>query len=258
MTAEEELFKSGKTERYIEKAKEKDNGMEGAPTTVNFNNLLKEEMLWLYQHRCKAHNRRYTEHPSCFLKECKGVFHEEEKIGFLDIETTNLDADFGYILCWSLKELDGELIHSSVTTKEIREYRFDERLMRDFLQAIKPYNRLVGYYSKNFRFDIPFLRTRALKWNLEFPQYRDVFFTDAFDLVKPKLKLHRNRLEVACDLLNIPSKGHRLNPEVWQRAQAGSKDALDYIQTHCDEDVLSLEAVFKRLQGFVKLSKVSL
>jgi len=226
------------------------------PQGVNLNKLPKDEILWLFNHQCQ-HGHRYTEHPRCFLIENAGIVREE-KIGFLDIETTNLNADFGYILCYSLKELDGKLTHRTVMPKEIRAYSFDRGVVRRFLKDIEPFDRLVGYYSKDRRFDIPYLRTRALKWGLDFPAYKDFMFTDAFDLVKPKLKLHRNRLEVACDLLGIPSKGHRLNPEIWQRAQAGSKQALDYIQRHCDEDVLSLEQVFKRLHIFGRIGKTSI
>ena len=231
---------------------------ERVPRGINFNRLLKDEILWLFNHRCDTHHRRFTEHPQCFLDEYKGRLEEQEKIGFVDIETTNLNADFGYILCYSLKELDGELVHKSITPREIRSYRFDKNVVREFLNVIKPYDRLVGYYSKDYRFDMPYLRTRALKWDLNFPEYKDYLFTDAYDLVKAKMRLHRSRMETACDFLGIPSKGHRLNPEVWQRCQAGSKQALDYVQMHCDEDVLSLEALFKRLHIFSRVGKASI
>jgi len=226
------------------------------PSGVNFNRLKKDEILWLYNHTCK-HGHRYSEHPTCFREERKEELHQE-RIAFVDIETTNLAADFGYIFCYSLKEEDKEIVRRCATPKEIRAYKFDQGVVKQFLKDIKGYDRLVGYYSKDRRFDIPYLRTRALHWNLHFPGWRDLLFTDAFDLVKPKLRLHRNRLEVACDLLGIPSKGHRLDPEVWQRALAGSKQALDYIQTHCDEDVISLEQVFKRLNIFGRQGKTSI
>jgi len=230
---------------------------ETIPTTVNLNRLLKTQILWLYNHKCK-HNHRYTEHPVCFLEEWGDKIAEIEKIAFVDIETNNLHADFGYIICYSIKELDGNIIHNSVTPKEIHSYNFDKRLLREFFRDVKPYDRLVVYYGKNYRFDIPFLRTRALKWNLPFPQYGEEFLTDVFDLVKGKLRLHRNRLETACDLLDIPAKGHRLNPDIWLKAMAGSQQALEYIQVHCDEDVVSLEEVYKRLEGFSRSTKTSI
>lgn len=230
---------------------------ERVPSGINFNRLLKDEIVWLYNHVCR-HRHRYSEHPQCFLEEYKDRISTTEKVGFLDIEATNLQADFGYILCYSLKELDGELKHRSVTPEELRAYVFDKKVMKQFLEDIESFDRLVGFYSKDYRFDVPFLRTRALKWGLEFPEWRDFLFTDAYDLSKPKLRLHRNRLENVAELFNIPSKQHRLNPEVWQRAQAGSKRALDYIQLHCDEDVLTLEGVYKRLNKFSRHSRTSI
>jgi uncharacterized protein YprB with RNaseH-like and TPR domain len=223
------------------------------PSGVNLNRLKKDEILWLYNHRCE-HSKRFTEHPACY----KGELAIPEKIGFIDIETTGLQAQFGYIFCFSLKELDGKIVHRLITPQEIRTYKFDKGVIIDFLKAIKGYDRLVGYYSKDNRFDMPFLRTRALKWGLDFPGWRDILFTDVYDLIRPKLKLNRNRMEVACELLGIPSKQHRLTPEVWQRAQAGSPKALAYILKHCDEDVVSLEALYKRVKGFGRPSRVSI
>jgi uncharacterized protein YprB with RNaseH-like and TPR domain len=230
---------------------------EPIPSGVNFNRLKKSEIVWLFNHFCK-HKHRYTEHPTCFLEEYKDRLATMERVGFLDIEATNLNADFGYILCYSLKELNGALVHCSVTPRDIRSYKFDKRVMGQFLKDIQPFDRLVGYYSKDYRYDIPMLRSRSLFWDLNFPEWKDYLFTDVYDLAKGKLKLHRTRLETVCDFFGIPSKEHRLNPEVWQRAQAGSKRALDYIQIHCDEDVLSLEAVYKRLNTFGRQSKLSI
>ena len=230
---------------------------EKIPSGVNFNRLLKEEMVWLYNHSCR-HKHKYTEHPKCFLEEYKDKLTVTEKVGFLDIETTGLQADFGYILCYSIKALDGDLTHRTITSEEIRSYIFDKNVVKQFLKDIEPYDRLVGFYSKDYRFDVPYLRTRALRWKLDFPEWRDYLFTDVYDLAKPKLRLNHNRLQNICDLLGIPSKQHRINPEVWQRAQAGSPQALAYIQKHCDEDVISLEAVYKRLNQFSRHSKTSI
>lgn len=231
--------------------------MERIPPTTNLNRLNKADMLWLFNHFCR-HGHRYTEHPTCFIEDYKDQLSTIERVGFLDIEATGLQADFGYMLCYSLKELDGPLVHCSVTSKAIRNYQFDRNVMRQFLKDIQGFDRLVGYYSKDYRFDVPFLRTRALKWNLDFPTWKEYMFTDMYDFAKSKLRLHRNRLETVCDLLAIPSKGHRLNPEVWQRAQAGSQRALEWVQTHCDEDVQSLEQVYKRLYQFKAVSKASI
>ena len=228
---------------------------EQVPTSVNYNRLNKDAILWLYNHRCK-HRVRYAEHPNCFLAEQEAGI--TEKVGFIDIETTGLQAQFGYIFCFALKELDGDMFARSITSQEIRTYKFDKGVILSFLEAVKGYDRLVGYYSKDNRFDMPFLRTRALKWGLDFPGWRDILFTDVYDLVRGKLKLNRNRMEVACELVGIPSKQHRLNPDVWQRGQAGDPKSLDYILTHCKEDVVALEALYKRLENFGRPDRASI
>jgi len=226
------------------------------PSGTNFNRLKKDEILWLWGHWCK-HGHRYTEHPTCFLEECKDGM-PKEKIAFIDCETSNFDADFGFVFCFSLREEDGLEKRRCVTPREIRNFTFDRGVMSQFLKDIKGYDRLIGYYSKDRRFDIPFLRSRALFWGLDFPGWRDMLFSDAYDLVRPKLKLHRNRMEVACDLLGIPSKGHRLIPEVWMKALTGDKESLDYIQTHCSEDTESLRQLYKRLHNFGRQSRMSI
>jgi uncharacterized protein YprB with RNaseH-like and TPR domain len=231
--------------------------MEAIPSGVDFNKLTKGEILWLYSHRCK-HKHRFTEHPLCFLEEYKDRLSQLERVGFLDIEATNLQGDFGYCLCYSIKELGGGIRHRSVTPEEIRSYKFDKGVMKQFLSDIQDFDRLIGYYSKDYRFDVPFLRTRALRWDLDFPGWKEYLFTDVYDMVKAKLRLHRNRLETACLLLGIPAKQHRLDPEIWQKAQAGCSDSLNWIQKHCDEDVLSLEAVYNRLNKFTGSKKASI
>ena len=232
---------------------------EQVPTSVNFNRLKKPEMVWLYNNRCKQHRRRYTEHPHCFKEDYEGQVLFDEVIGFLDIEATNLAADFGYVFCYAIKELDGQIITCSVTPHGVaKEYIFDRDVIRQFIHDIEPFDRLIGYYSKDYRFDVPFLRTRALKWGLDFPEWREHLFTDVYDLAKAKLRLHRTRMENVADLVNVPSKEHRLNPEIWQKAQAGHKESLDYIMTHCVEDVVTLEAIYKRLFKYGRPDRTSL
>lgn len=228
---------------------------EQIPSGVNYNRLNKDAILWLYNHKCK-HKVRYSEHPNCFIAEQgNGI---TEKVGFIDIETTGLQAQFGYTFCFALKELGGEVVGRSITPQEIRSFKFDKGVIQDFIKAVKGYDRLIGYYSKDNRFDMPFLRTRALKWGLDFPEWRDILFTDVYDLVRGKLKLNRNRMEVACELLGIPSKQHRLNPDVWQRGQVGDPDSLAYIFKHCKEDVVALEALYKRLEKYGRPYKSSI
>ena len=228
------------------------------PSDTNLHRLRKDQILWLYDNYCEAHGHRYIEHLNCYRREYPGRGLTIERAGILDIEATNLSADFGYILCYALKEKSGDILERCVTPEEIWEGTFDRNLMRQFVKDVKGFTRLIVYYGGKRRFDIPFLRTRALRWKVSFPEWKSHMVTDVFDLVKPLLRMHRNRLENAADLLGIPSKQHRLNPEVWMRGQAGHQKALDYIMVHCREDVITLEKVYDRLESFRGKDKTSI
>ena len=219
--------------------------------------LLKRELEWLGTHRCE-HGHTYLEHYSCFLEESPGDSPVYEKVGFFDIEASNLSADFGYCFSYALKELDGDIIGRVLTPREIRSFKFDEKLMKELCKDLRKFHRIVVHWGADRRFDLPFVRARALKFNLDFPLYKEIYCQDTWAMAKAKLKLSRNRLENICDFFGIPSKAHKLYPDAWQKALAGDKTSLDYIFTHNVEDVESLEAVWKKLNQYVRRSKTSI
>lgn len=225
------------------------------PAGTNFNRLLKDDILWHYNHYCR-HGHRYSEHPKCFMEEWGNKLGVVENAVCLDIETTNLSADFGYVLCYSLKQLGGDIINRTITPQEIKTSKFDRDVIKQFLKDVKGVDKLITYYGSNF--DLPFLRTRALRHGLGFPEWKDILSVDVYYIARAKLRTHRKRLETIADLMDIPSKQHRLNPDVWMKAQAGSQEALDWVQLHCDEDVVTLEAVYERLINFRGISKTSI
>jgi uncharacterized protein YprB with RNaseH-like and TPR domain len=207
----------------------------------------------------------YLTHPGCFWKEnpTGAGLIAPERIGFLDIEASNLNASFGYIICYCIKKEGGEIVSRCLEPADFTRClktgeAFDKRLMETFLEDCNDFDRFITYYGKNWRFDVPYIRTRCLVSGVEFPAYGEMYVTDVFDYVKPKLKLHRNRLETVCDVLDIPSKGHKLNPKVWTMAMAGDKKSLDYILEHCKEDVTSTELVWEKMSRFGKMTKTSI
>lgn len=215
--------------------------------------LPKQQILRLARQLC-PHHRPFLEHPACLRKE----LGHEEKIGFLDIEASGLQASFSFVFSYCIKELNGKMIERVATSKEIKTYKFDRPLMEQLCKDIRKFERIIVYYGKNYRYDIPFLRTRALYYKLDFPTYSELIVNDLFDTVKSKLRLHRNRLETACEFFSIPCKGHRLNPIVWQRAQAGNKESLQWILEHNREDAISLELLWKKLNEFTSNPKTSI
>lgn len=203
-------------------------------------------ILDMAQSRCE-HGHSLLSHP-----QCRGY---EERQAFVDLEATSLNASFGYILSVSLLCKGGGVWKRAVKPEEIRNHTFDKNLMKEFCDKVWDYDRLIGYYSE--RYDIPFLRTRAELYNLNFPKTKEMRHTDLWKIMKYKFKLHSNRLEAACDFFGIPSKGHRLIPSIWQKAQTGDKKALDFVLTHNIEDVKSTQELYYRIIKYIKVGNTS-
>lgn len=221
--------------------------------------------------RC-IHRHTIEEHPNCFSKGMVNYKFKDEKdwekktgkpwytfpgyrIGYFDIETDNLQADFGTMLSWSIKEKGGDIISSSVTKDELFDGVFDKRLVKDLIDAIREFRIIIGYNSDVF--DIPFVRAKALHYDLDFPEYGDLFTWDLYYTVKSKLRLSRKSLANVCDYLNIPGKTP-IDKDVWRRAKYGDPKALKEVLDHNFGDVIILEKLHNKLEFSRKWIKKSI
>ncbi len=223
---------------------------------IPIRNISKANLEWLATNTCKAHHHNFLDHYACYKKErpVDSPFHE--RIGFLDLECTGLKANWDFILSYCIKELDGPILGRHLTRREIINYDFDRHLTEELINDVRKFDRVITYYGQ--KFDIPFMKSRSEKWGLDFPAYRDLWQTDVYFIAKANLLLHSTRLMHVCDLLGIPSKEHKLDPDIWQKAQSGHEESLAWIHTHCEEDVTSLEAVYKRLEKYTLPAKRSI
>jgi len=223
---------------------------------VPIRKLKKDQIIWLGEHYCK-HGVSYLEHYNCYLREHPEM--DKEKIGFLDIETTGFYADYDFMLSYCILDDDTNTIYSGlITPSEIKKLTFDKRLVKDLVKDMRRFDRLIVYNGVDYRFDIPFARTRALRWGLDFPSYREIFVNDVYGTVKQKLRLSRKKLANACGLLDIPAKEHTGDPNIWMRAAVGDKEALDYILVHNIEDVQSLKELYHKVEKFMLIGKRSI
>ncbi len=224
----------------------------GNPVPVH--RLSKKQLVWLSEHYCK-HRVPYIAHYSCYLKEHP---EEGERIGFLDIETSNLQADFGIIFSYCIKDSKSDKIYEAVITPRDlkRAGEEDTHIVERCIEDIGQFDRIVTYYGK--RFDIPFLRTRALVCGVPFPEYGTLVHTDLYDVVKRKFRLHSNRLEAACRTLLGKTQKTHIDPKYWRAALRGDKKALDYILDHNRKDVLDLEKLYNHIAQFSKKTNSSI
>ena len=217
--------------------------------------MKKSDIEWLNSHYCK-HGHTFLHDYSCFISEAPPDSPFKEKVGYLDIESTGLKGNWDFMLCWCVKTAGGEILGRHLTQQEITHYKFDKDLTKELIDTINGFDRIVTYYG--MRFDIPFIKTRAEKWGLNFPAYRDLWQTDVYFIAKANLLLHSTRLMHVCDLMGIPNKEHKLDPDIWQKAQSGHIPSLEWIFKHCQEDVTSLELAHERLKKYTIPAKRSL
>jgi len=226
---------------------------------LNIKKLKKSEIDWLATHYCK-HSMSYLEHQNCFFEEAPKDSPFIEKIGFLDIETSGFYADYDFMLSWCILNNDTDEVEKDlIQPDEIRKtYTFDKRIVASLSKALKGYDRVIVYNGVDYRFDIPFARTRALRWGIDFPGYKEILVEDAYIMVKQKLRLSRKKLGNACGLLEIPAKTLPGDPNIWMRASAGDKKELEYVLAHNIEDVVSLKELYNRLNKYVLHGKRSI
>jgi len=221
---------------------------------INPNHLKKAELLTYITGRCK-HHHFYTEHPSCFTREVlEGG--KSQRIGVLDIEFSNFKANYGFILCYAIKEHNKDKISGNcVSPSAIRRFDFDKHLVKKMVNDINKFDQIVTYYGT--KCDVPYMRTRCLEHKVKFPFYGYVKHIDLYYLIRYKLQLQSNSLESACQFFGIKGKSH-INPRIWLRGSHGSKKDLDEIFEHNLGDVKITDELYNKIINYSRKTQRSL
>jgi len=212
---------------------------------MNLSGFTKAELIQMAIQHCK-HKHSYLTHPNCYITEKRG----KKKIGYFDIESGGLTANFDYMLTWVIKTRDKEEYREGcISVLDINNYTLDKRILKELIEALKEYDQIITYYGT--KFDIPFIRTRAMMHNLIFLPFGALQHKDCYYMVKMKMRLHRSSLDSACAALGIRGKNH-IKGNYWMRAKLGDPVALAYVLDHNRKDCQILEKLHKKLEGFVK------
>jgi len=173
----------------------------------------------------------------------------EISIGYLDIESTGFSANIDIMLSWCLKGRgDKKVSGEYITREEIMSENQDARIVELLVEEMNKYDVVYTYYGT--RFDIPFIRTRALYHGTYFPMYKQKSHKDLYYAVKSKLKLHRSSLMAATEFFGIKGKT-RVEPKYWQKARWGDKKSLKRIFEHNKADVVILEKLHRKIEEYV-------
>lgn len=181
---------------------------------------------------------------------------KQVRTGYLDIETTQFNASYGYMVSWAIKDREsGEVLSDALTKKDVASGHFDRRIVKSLLRTMEQFGCVVTYYGTGF--DLPFIRTRTYANGLEFFNMGQIKHIDLYYVVKSKLKLQRSSLEAATALFGISGKNH-VDPAIWMQAAVGDPKAIAYVVDHNQRDVDILQGLHDRLETQSKFTKRSI
>lgn len=177
------------------------------------------------------------------------------RIMFYDLETTDLDADFGNLVAFGWKvlgEKDAHVLSLLDTNKVCKtcgrvDAVDDKPLVVQAHKILSSADMWVTWYGKGF--DAKFINTRILDAKLE--PLPDIPHVDLYWTARGKLKLSSNRLASVQNFLQLPTAKTPITKRAWRRAQAGDVKSIEYIVEHCEKDVDVLEQAYERLRPYV-------
>jgi len=216
------------------------------------------------------HRHTINDHPKCFAKglvkyKDDRQFEKETglgwynypdyRIGYFDIESDGLFADFGTMLTWCIKEKGGKITYDIIEKEDLFNGLADYNLTKSLINEIRKYKIICTYYGTGF--DFPFLRAKALHYGLDFPGYGDIYHFDLYYVARDKLRLTRKSLDNVCDYLKIEGKT-QIDKDAWRKAKYGDPVALQEVLSHNSGDVVILEELHNKLESFRKWTRRSI
>jgi uncharacterized protein YprB with RNaseH-like and TPR domain len=158
---------------------------------------------------------------------------------FLDLETSNLQADFSVILTACLKPYGAApIVFRSDEYPTWEKHRSDDSaITKDISDELRKHAVVVGHYSSGF--DVPFLRAKMVKHNL--PPLPPMFGVDTWRIAKNNFQVSSRRLQTLSRFFDLGDKEPVEGPLWLKAAYDGDKDAMDKVVAHNIQDVLLLE-----------------
>lgn len=198
----------------------------------------------------------------------KYLFNEVFKIGYLDIESSGLSADFDFMISYAILVRDISTGKTSIRKARINikdlEYAkkkgdadlIDERILKQLMEDISDLDVLIGHwFIGKHRHDIPFIRSRmAINKVSGFPKYRMIKYGDTQKWTSQIHRLRNNGLATIADAYDLSTHKTPVTTKAWKKAAMfADKKSIDYIMDHNIKDVIITYKVHKHLEQYVPL-----
>ena len=148
------------------------------------------------------------------------------------------------IICASWKWQGEKKVHNASWDKD----QCDKKVLEKVIQAINKADEIV--YQNGDRFDLPWIKTRALFHGIPMlPTYKTF---DTLKKIKSNFYFNSNRLDYVQKFLGGQGKldtgGYKLWTDVHMK---DDRKALKKMVSYCDQDVVELEHLFRKILPYV-------
>lgn len=171
------------------------------------------------------------------------LVEKNKTLAIWDLETWNLNADYGGVLCGSVKTVNGP-----IKTFQIEQLGNDRKVVRELKDYLESFDAWVTQYGKMF--DIKFLNTRLLKWGLAPVDPRP--HIDTYFIVKAHMRLSSGSQAQLLSFLGTSQQKHHLGPDAWAELGADFPARMEQIVYRCETDVKGLEQGFHKIKHLIR------
>lgn len=160
----------------------------------------------------------------------------------LDIETMNLNADYGSMLCMSWKNFGSDV--KTVSVKQVGDDKEAVLYAKEVLEEAKCW---LTFNGKNF--DIKYLNSRLLYHGSAPIEKRH--HLDLYQQLKPKLRITRKGLGPIAGWLKLEEGKMGVSQSLWSEAPAKWKENKKVLIARCESDVRVLENMYLKTKNFI-------
>lgn len=177
------------------------------------------------------------------------------RIVAIDLETTDLKAMMGVLLCGSFQPIippeydQPEAYTLFDSDPDLKDANPDKELAVGLRDEIEKYDCIVTWNGKMF--DIPFLNARLLKHH-ERPVRVKFHFDAMYQAGYSANRIGSKKLVNVQKFLDCTEAKTDIVWDVWKLAIKGDDEALAQVIEHCEQDVKVLAEVYWRLLPYLK------
>jgi hypothetical protein len=209
---------------------------------------------------------KYAGYPDMTMKE-KYSLYGIKTIGYLDIETSGLTADFDIMLSWANLIRDVETGKTSIEYDFVEKKDFnlafnkrnadlvDKRITETVVDSLKQCDLLIGHwFIGKHRHDIPFIRSRCVINHVKgFPKHKQIRYGDTQKWGSLLYRLHNNGLDSIARQFSASVEKTRLDGKTWKNACMGLPNDIKYVLDHNKKDVELTYEIHKGMEEYVPI-----